>query len=516
MSDDIDPLITAYVSGDLTPEAARAFEQRMAADPALRAEVEGLKAVRALLDEDARWGAQSGEDAPPPHLVDAIVRAEALSRPAELRAAIARAGSAPRPFVQRLSTWLVGGGLAAGAAAALLLVATSDERAPPTATAVAARVAEASAPPPPTAAPAGPTPDVAAAESADAKIAAASPAAEAAAAASGAVQQPVGAATKEGDARRDELFAGGDLGEGVATGGAQVMGGAGASVDGLGRTAGARPADAAPPAEQRAEQEEAAEKPAAAKGDTRKGDVAADVAKDAPARAAASAVDDAESAPAAAPPPPAAAPAPAPAKAAPPATSSTSGGPPPLSPRARELAAEVREKRKAEASTEAKKQAADPAAAERQRAREQAERGKREQDATMALASAARELAAGRLVDALDLFRQAERLDRGLGILGIDPIVGQMRALERLGRVDDVLALVPRLPADAKQPGVGEALLIAARAAEAKGDRATALALYRRAAASPPHKAEAQKAARRLSAPVDDAPAASAPAEPAR
>jgi anti-sigma factor RsiW len=127
LSPESEALMIAYVYGELSESAAAAFEEQLADDPALRAEVDGLVATRDLLDSDARYGATSGLDEPPPHLQEAIFRAEALARPAALRQASIQAGALeqPPPLLHRLSTWLLGGGLALGAAAAALLVVTS-------------------------------------------------------------------------------------------------------------------------------------------------------------------------------------------------------------------------------------------------------------------------------------------------------------------------------------------------------------------------------------------------------
>ncbi|MCC7107664.1 MAG: hypothetical protein IT382_00115 [Deltaproteobacteria bacterium] len=112
--------LLAYAYGELSGPEARAFEQRLQADAELRAELESLRATRELLGADARWGLDTKVDAPPPHLFDAIVRAEALARPAEIRNA--RALTARPTLTARLSRWLVGGGVLVGATAALLVV----------------------------------------------------------------------------------------------------------------------------------------------------------------------------------------------------------------------------------------------------------------------------------------------------------------------------------------------------------------------------------------------------------
>jgi len=121
--------------------AAAAAGARLAHDKALQAELEGLKAVQELLKADAAWGAQSGADAPPPHLLDAILRAEVAARPDAIRSAVAAGpavgGAVPAPpatsWWSRFSSWVVGGGVVVGAAAALLVTvsrAPADVAAP--------------------------------------------------------------------------------------------------------------------------------------------------------------------------------------------------------------------------------------------------------------------------------------------------------------------------------------------------------------------------------------------------
>ena len=127
-----DALVLAYVDGTLAAPLRAEFETRLASDPDLRAELEGLRALRTLLDGDAVWGRDSAVDAPPPHLVEAIIRAEVAARPDEIRQAVALARSSPeamkqQPLWARLQSWWLGGGVVVGAAAAVLFVVTRDE-----------------------------------------------------------------------------------------------------------------------------------------------------------------------------------------------------------------------------------------------------------------------------------------------------------------------------------------------------------------------------------------------------
>lgn len=109
------------------------------AAPSLQAEVKALQAVKALLRHDEAWGKTSGTDAPPAHLLDAILRAEVAARPDAIRQAVALAIDPPVPAATRLwarlSSWLLGGGVVVGTAAAILI---TIQRAPGEALAPAA------------------------------------------------------------------------------------------------------------------------------------------------------------------------------------------------------------------------------------------------------------------------------------------------------------------------------------------------------------------------------------------
>jgi hypothetical protein len=123
-----DDLVLAFVDGTLAGDALATMNARLQADPALRAEVEGLLAVRRLLGDDARWGQEAGRDVPPPHLVDAIVRAEVLARPHDRPAAAPPDARTMVPWWSRLSAWWLRGSLVgAGAAAVLLAVVTRPD-----------------------------------------------------------------------------------------------------------------------------------------------------------------------------------------------------------------------------------------------------------------------------------------------------------------------------------------------------------------------------------------------------
>ncbi len=553
MHDDDHPLLIAYVSGDLPPDAARAFAARIEADPALQAELAGLRAVRELLDRDAQWGERSGADAPPPHLVDAILRAEVLARPPELRTAIAKRRDA-RPFLAKVTTWLVGGGVLAGAAAAVLLVAQADRQAPRTA-AEAAQVAMRDAPaaaPAPMAAPMD-APAVANADPMASDLRLDEPKLEAAARAER--KRELSGDDGQGFGRAAGAFADGapaqDLKAAVATrgkadavereapgaaplGGGATLGRAGELATGSSSTSASSPIpvvappppktpmpaskspapDPPPPPAVLAKEARAVDEDDAApakKGEAQskqpdalaqeEGAYAGDkvVAAPAPARPAATTTPPAEKDSTT---PTTKDNEKAKAKKAP-----VSAGPPALSPEMKKLADETRAARQQDAAKSTEKP-------EATKQRTDADRARRTQAAQMALATGARELGLGRAMEAIDAFEEADVLDRGVGALGVDPVVGQMRAYEQLKRYDDVLKLVPRLPADAQKPGVADGLLIAARAAEARGDARRATDLYNKVATVRAKRAEAQKALRRMA--MDDAaeaaPKAAAPA----
>ena len=125
-SDKESELVFAYVDGTLDAAVRAELDIRLAGDPALRAEIEGLLAIRTLLDKDAQYGRDSQVDLPPSHLIDAILRSEVAARPDEIRQAVALARTstdarddASRPLWARFSSWLVGGGVVVSAAAAV-------------------------------------------------------------------------------------------------------------------------------------------------------------------------------------------------------------------------------------------------------------------------------------------------------------------------------------------------------------------------------------------------------------
>jgi hypothetical protein len=125
-----DDLVLAYVDGSLDARERSEFEARLAGDPALRADVEGLRAVHEVLGRDRAFGEASGTDVPPPHLLDAILRAEVVARPAEIREAMGLLRDPPqaKPWWARLQSFWMGGGVVVGAAAAVLFVVTRTDQ----------------------------------------------------------------------------------------------------------------------------------------------------------------------------------------------------------------------------------------------------------------------------------------------------------------------------------------------------------------------------------------------------
>lgn len=527
---DDDSLMLAYVYGELSDDEARAFEARLAADPGLRAEVDGLLATRDLLGQDARYGEISGADLPPPHLADAILRAEVIERPPEVRRAHATNGGGG--FLARVQLWLVGGGLAVGAAAALLLVAKDGampepevageapavQQAPPAeATEGAeeaaddkAKVATGAAPAEPMAVPAGESqtgadllPGQAPADGAG-KLEIA--ALDDVAAANAPEQKAAGArrkkeltpmSLKKAAERRDAFelrpIGGGD-GEAYAE-------------PGLDEARGVPMKTPVEQAESSATPVEEAESPATRGLGAGGMGVASERADGKPGASMPS--TDARggrygSSTSGAP------------TSSAPAPTATPVGPPPLPEAARRQLARKRAERKdapARESAKGKARANEALAEELQ----------------LTLLTAERELEGGRALEALDLFTAVTRRDPRGALTGVVPYVGQMRALQALSRHREVLALLPLVKRPGiRATGVPEGILVAARSAEALGDVVLARSLYRELLVVKDKRKQAEDALERLDAlsavrskaareshydAAADEPAAAAPAE---
>lgn len=501
---DDDSLMLAYVYGELSDEEARAFEERLAADAGLRAEVDGLLATRDLLKQDARYGEVSGADLPPPHLAEAILRAEALARPLEVRQARTRSGY--RGFLARVQIWLVGGGLAVGAAAGLLVLSRGAVEAPDAAAEAPAAVPQESAP--------------AAAEKAAARDdheeqRRAAPRARAPA--KGAVstgangQEPPPAEPLADSDDRSPLAA-------KPIGGARSL-----SLD---REVARRPArnaersqapsdpsDSKPRARAELDALGAGDADAYADGLLQEPSPEAKKARPASSSRSEPAVTagweaEAEPAPAAArdddvretrgaetrqrPFSAESTPAPsgggAAAPAAEPVAQSVPPGPPPLPEAARRELEAQRAKRR-------------PAAkGERARARAPANQTLAD-ELQLSLLTAERELQEGRPLEALDLFSSVARRDPRGALTGVVPYVGQMRALAALSRHQEVLALLPTVKRPGlRATGVPEGILVAARSAEALGQLELARSLYRELLSVREQRKEAAAALERLDA----------------
>src|SRR5678815_4980131 len=97
VSEETEALMLAYVYGELSANAAREFERQMAADPELRAEVDGMRATLDVFGKDAAFGLSSGVDVPPAHLVDAILKDEAIARIAPVKEAMVKRAALSSP-----------------------------------------------------------------------------------------------------------------------------------------------------------------------------------------------------------------------------------------------------------------------------------------------------------------------------------------------------------------------------------------------------------------------------------
>jgi hypothetical protein len=501
--DDSYALALAYVYGELGPAEVKSFEARLETDAELRAEVEGLVATRDLLDMDVRYGEESGRDVPPPHLTDAILRAEALARPREIREAAIAASGQTRTWVQRLSVWLIGGGVAVGAAATLLVLVTSNSMMKESADMAAAPAPAASAD----------------AESAP-RFEPAKPMAKSA---------PNGAMEKSADfadekpAEAFEESKKERAADGFAPSRDPSPRSSGRQGEAGEDRAGAKdrsrslvfnePADApmkqaAPKPSQIAggkafdyAEGEAEEEPLA--------ELAADEADaddnalgDSFGAGGASSKADGIAPMEPAPPPPA---------------TRAPAGPPKVGSNLRKV---LERGKKAPSKRKAKKRAVERDARSQMRAeaKGQLEQNERLTAINVAYRTAERAFNAGRFGVAYDEYGKAGALDAGGKVLGPMPHVGQMRSLHSLGRYREVLDHVPALMRfGVKIFGVADGLLVAADAAERLGQLDRAERLYADAAKSPDVKlrTRAKKASKRMRARREmdmEAPAAAAEA----
>ncbi len=528
-TEETEALMLAYVYGELSASDARDFERRMGADAELRAEVEGMRAVHDLFGRDQEYGQRSLVDAPPPHLVDAICRAEALARPPQVREAMVKRAAPSSTWTARMARWLLGGGLVVGAAAAFLFVVTRS--------ADKAEMAMA------------PAPVVAAADvprvAKDSKPMGGAPAPETVARA-GAEQGREGgavdrsAAANEAPPATGGFFAGekadqkGDVALETESRAAKTAGHLDSAADDANdgvvedlegmrlaekqdkassSSASARRADGparartqahASPALRDAPAEmpdEAKEEATAKKAPRRAPEAKAkDVAspeldslsgassngydyKVGAGGAAAEPMPSSAMAPPAAPPPPPA----KVAEAAKPAAQSAPAGV--------VSSDEIARKRNAVLQKRLERAETSPRAA-------QADREKRLEQANLTLASAQRELARKDYVAAYDLMTRAEHIDID-GALGAEPQTGEMKALLGLKRPADAAAIARRaLGRSVKVGGIADAWLIGVQAAQQIGDTTLERDLWTRLLKVPAHRREARRALRHLSAPA--------------
>jgi hypothetical protein len=447
--------------------AVAAARDRLAHDKALQAELDGLKAVQDLLKADADWGAQSGADAPPPHLLDAILRAEVAARPDAIRSAVAAGATvggavpaAPAPgWWSRFSSWVVGGGALVGAAAALLITVS---RAPAdVATPKAEAPAQSAVAPAPTSATGLPPPPADAVATMGDGLARG---VGAGAGGGGAGSAKAGVARRQREAQKPALAVAmpGEEQADMASGDAAALE---RSIGGLGQRA----------------------------FDAELDDEGATLGREdaAPGSAGLAAAPTAE------PPPP--------------APSTTAAAPPAPRP-VRVVSADEASKAflEARAKAEAKEQAKSaPAAAAKKAARvdadaarEQLAREQRLQEANGILVTAERELQFGRFAVALDLAQQAEAL-AGSG-LGLAPASTQTRAFLGLKRFADAARVASRLlSGSAASPQLVDGLLAGAEAATVIGDLRLAERLLTKAASTEntdaARRAEARRRLRNLS-----------------
>lgn len=566
--------LLAYAYGELSGPEARAFEQRLQADAELRAELESIRATRELLGADARWGLDTKVDAPPPHLLDAIVRAEALARPAEIRNA--RAMEARPTLTARLSRWLVGGGVLVGATAALLVVVSrsSDQEMMPASPlgAAAPAAAPVAAAEPPMEADGKAADRVAAKEEKPAESAALMADAPASPMPDDAVLQPREDVARPRPNEAQMLPKGGAVGalEKADHGGAGLGAAArGGVTTGAADDEGAFAKDQSVSADPRKAQGQASALGGRAEAEesVRGGDSLGFDGERSPSAAP-------SSAPSPPPPPPPEPEAVAPSSVASPRRSVASSSAPMTAPdqapalqerpssssldaRTRDelkadrkrLADLRREQNELRQKTNTKSESLSPPAdkapapkpapakstesAGGEKAKKRAEKAppvqagpeaKREMQSEIAYMSGLRELKEGRALDALDEFQSAERLDARRG-LGSDPQVGQMRALLALKRPAEALVIARRLAGrNVAEPGVVDGLLLGARTAEQLGDLRSARELWTALLKVPAQKGAAQAALARIGNPAvrsvdtdaaeaaSEAPAAAAPA----
>lgn len=483
--EETETLMLAYVYGELSTSDARAFELRMDADPALRAEVEGMKATRSLFGDDAAEGLRTGVDVPPPHIVDSIMRAEALARPQPIREAMFKrsASSSSSTLTARMARWVFGGGVLVAGAAVVFVVVNRSPAALNSAMSKSADAPSAEAPR------AEPQP----AEAADKLAQPSSPTAS---------TTPTPApspddATRARDAQDAPVLKGGaedrkaKLDDVVGSDSFRGAGGAathaaGAMLPTASPTKAPAPmmeSPAAPPPpakrEPMKELQAAAPQEAAKDGAKAERDEKKSAAKTPSTKP--SDFDDVASANA-----------PAPADigsaAAASAASEAASGP------GAGVASDetIEERRNAILSKRAEKAKTQP------KSMRDMEKSKRLEEANLAFATAERELSKKNWLSALDFYQSADSIDVDRA-LGAAPTLGEMRAYMALKRPADAARLARRITSrDARQHDVVDAWLLGAKAAADIGDTTLQRDLWTRLLDVPAHRAEARAALDKL------------------
>ena len=444
--------ILAYVYDELSSAERRAFEEKIAAAPELRAEVDAMLATRRWLGSDARFGEDSGRDLPPPHLVDAIVQAEAIARSASVREALqaqpVASGNKGKGWLGRLNQWVFGGGIAVAATLAFLVFnKTPENEEPPAMDAVMQAANDVGSP-----APAAESQKAIEFEKAD--LAESTTPSSAKAAAPGMAAEELAEADVEKNARfeaaKDGKRAGASLAKTKATGTAPAKAPSASSVqpEGIAADFGV------------------AMSPSANEGAAMRGSIAG-VSGSGGAALSAEALEPA-----------------APAAGA-------RMMPPVPKPAARAQAAKKR-LRMREISPERQ---------ERMQLRENLRTQEAQSEAQMTLASAGIALNEERYAEALELFVRAGHEDRATKSLGAAPWIGQMRALIALRRFEQALDLFSELKRRTRGQSEERALShwFAGQAAESLQRLAEAKSHYRFAARNHASlQAQAQAAFKRV------------------
>jgi tetratricopeptide (TPR) repeat protein len=107
----------------------------------------------------------------------------------------------------------------------------------------------------------------------------------------------------------------------------------------------------------------------------------------------------------------------------------------------------------------------------------------------------------GNFKDALNLYANAEFLDKGTHSVGLWPTVGKMKALGGLGQHQAAMKIFATIEkTKVKKAGMGEAVLTAAEAAIALSDLDRAEALFKRVAHLDPAKDQVKKGLAKIKA----------------